>query len=204
MEADDEVLVGGEGGAPRTKLALRMPRETGTDGLPLFVAGLVPPPRARPRMACPPKLMRRVKGVVGAVRALEVASSSSMAFSSMESELLVEMLPLRRPKDAAAVGEVPDRPSVEMERRRRWSFMAADVMGPAKTGFTADVELLRGKRFANVADVTELRRLREVPAALSWLSDDMAAAWEGIQGTKDVRESQRASLQQQSRAGRIG
>lgn len=69
------------------------------------------------RMFEVPKLIRRTNGVVGAV--LEYMSSSSMALSSIESELLefVDMLP-RRMKEVF-VGEVPDRPSVVTERRRR-------------------------------------------------------------------------------------
>lgn len=69
-------------------------------------------------MALPaPKLMRRTKGVLGAVLGPKDMSSSSMAFSSMESEL-VDMLP-RRTNDAVFVGEVPDKPMVVTERRRR-------------------------------------------------------------------------------------
>lgn len=88
-------------------------------GLPVD-PGLVPPGGDRiERMAFAPKLMRRTKGVVGAVR--DEGSSSSMAFSSIESELLVEMLPRRSPPNAPAA-EVgpgpPDRPSVVTERRR--------------------------------------------------------------------------------------
>jgi hypothetical protein len=64
------------------------------DGLLLpFEPGL-PPLVRRLRIACAPKLILRVNGVVGAVRAM---SSSSMAFSSMASELFVDMLPRRRP-----------------------------------------------------------------------------------------------------------
>lgn len=61
-------------------------------GLP-DAPGLEPPGVRMLRMAWAPKLIRRTKGVVGAVR--DMASSSSTAFSSMESELLVEMLPRR-------------------------------------------------------------------------------------------------------------
>ena len=87
-------------------------RRIGGEGLPL-PPGLVPP--RMPRIACAaPKLMRRAKGVVGAVRA---KSSSSTAFSSIESEL-VDMLARRR-KEAEGVGEVPESPSVVMESLRR-------------------------------------------------------------------------------------
>lgn len=106
-------------------------RRIGGDGLPLL-PGLVPP--RTPRMAwLAPKLMRRVNGVVGPVR----MSSSSTAFSSIESEL-VDML-ARRMKgvDAEAEapgGEVPDRPRVVMESLRRCSFKAADVRVPGRAG----------------------------------------------------------------------
>jgi hypothetical protein len=103
--------------------------------------------------------MRRVKGVFGAVR--ELWSSSSTAFSSIESELLVETLPRRIPNGVEVVGE-PERPRVvEMDRRRRWSFMAAVVMGPGKAAVpAADVELLLWKRLEKAAEVTEPRRAR--------------------------------------------
>jgi len=88
-------------------------RRIGGGGLPLL-PGLTPP-RMPPRMAwLAPKLMRRVNGVAGAVRA---TSSSSTALSSIESEL-VDML-ARRMKEAVWVGEVPDRPRVVMESLRR-------------------------------------------------------------------------------------
>lgn len=78
----------------------------------------MPPGGARiERIAWAPKLMRRAKGVVGAVRAI---SSSSTAFSSMESELFVEMLPRRKPaKGVADAGPVPDKPRVVTDKRRR-------------------------------------------------------------------------------------
>lgn len=134
------------------------------EGLPLPEPGLVAPPVRMVRMAWAPKLMRRAKGVVGAVRVLGAASSSSMAFSSMESEL-VEMLPRRMPAETGmVVGEVPERPSVEMERRRRWSFMAAVVMGPGKTLVPCEVELLLWKRLVKAAEVTEARRARGMSA----------------------------------------
>ena len=83
-------------------------------------------------MAEPPKLMRRTNGVVGAVLALPcAASSSSMALSSMESEL-VDMLPRRMPKGTPLLGEVPERPRVVMERRRR--SLAAGLGGATGKG----------------------------------------------------------------------
>lgn len=57
--------------------------------------------------------MRRENGVTGAVRVL---SSSSIAFSSIESEF-VDRLPRR--KRAEVVGEVPESPSVVTESLRR-------------------------------------------------------------------------------------
>ena len=146
----DSSLSGGVG-----KPLLR--RRVGGAGLP-FVPGLVPLPR-KLRMAWAPKLMRRVNGVVGAAR----PSSSSTAFSSIASELLVDMLPRRRPNEVALplVGEEPESPTVETERRRRWSFMAAVVIGPGNALVPADVELLRWKRLVKAADVTEPRRGRE-------------------------------------------
>jgi hypothetical protein len=68
-------------------------------------------------MAEVPKLMRRTKGVFGAVLATPGISSSSIAFSSIESEL-VEMLPRRILKVAGLVGEVPERPMVVTDSRR--------------------------------------------------------------------------------------
>ena len=70
------------------------------------------------RMLAGPKLIRRTNGVLGAV--LEYMSSSSIALSSMESELfeLVDTLP-RRTKEDVFVGELPERPRVVTERRRR-------------------------------------------------------------------------------------
>jgi hypothetical protein len=75
-------------------------------------------------MAEPPKLMRRVKGVVGAVLLLDAMSSSSMALSSIESEFeFVDMLLRRRPNDGGWFGAEPDRPRVVTDRRRLcWSF----------------------------------------------------------------------------------
>lgn len=68
--------------------------------------------------------MRRTNGVVGAVLALPAGtSSSSMAFSSMESEL-VERLPRRMPKAAGLVGEIPERPIVVTDKRRLWASAA--------------------------------------------------------------------------------
>lgn len=102
---------------PRLLLGLRVGWGGGEVGL-LPLPGL-PPPGRYPLIAEPPKLMRRVKGVFGAV--LATMSSSSMALSSMESELLelVDMLPRRIPRADAPLDEAPDRPRVVTERRRR-------------------------------------------------------------------------------------
>lgn len=149
--------------------------------------GLVPPGPRRLRMAWAPKLMRRAKGELGAVRGPPgPTSSSSMAFSSKaasDADEFVDMLARRAAKDdtpapdpllptpPALAGDVPDRPRaavVETERRRRrfWS-MAADVMGPGKTGVPLEafeVELLP-KMLERAAEVTELRRWRDLLSA---------------------------------------
>lgn len=120
-----------------------------------------------------PMLMRRVKGVLGVVL---LFSSSSMAFSSIESELLVDRLARRKTGPAAPVGEVPGRPMAETESRRRWSLIAADVMGPG-TGkpVPCDTELLRN-RLLKVAEVTEPRRGADRLLSLGLLSEDMMPA----------------------------
>lgn len=137
------------------------------------------PPGARmERMALAPKLIRRTKGVVGAVRV--EFSSSSMAFSSMESELLVEILPRLIPPNAPPVAEAggagppPDRPRVVTERRRRGSLAAAadDIWLPFEP---VEMELLRWKRLENAAEVTEPRRSREPEGGLLSRSLDMLA-----------------------------
>lgn len=61
--------------------------------------------------------MRRTNGVLGVVLDMPGVSSSSMAFSSMESEL-VDMLPRRMLKAGWLVGEVPERPIVVTDSRR--------------------------------------------------------------------------------------
>lgn len=121
------------------------------------VPGLPPPLTVR--RACAPNDMRRAKGVVGALR--PGPSSSSIAFSSMESEPAVETLP-RRPPNANGVdwvGDVPDKPSVEIDMRRRWSCAAAVVIGPGKGAVgVPDVLLDRPKMLLNVWEVKEPRR----------------------------------------------
>lgn len=99
-----------------------------------------------------PKLMRRVKGVVGAVRAW---SSSSIAFSSVDS--LVERLARRR-NDEGVVGDVPDRPNVETESLRRVSKPVAVIgIGKPVTG-GCEIELLLN-RLLKAAEVTVESRL---------------------------------------------
>lgn len=108
-----------------------------------FEPGLLAPGVRMLRIAwVAPKLMWRVYGVVGAVRA-DVISSSSIALSSIVSELLVDRLPRRMLLNCEElVGDVPDRPSVVMERRRRWSFMAEEAIEPGKTGVAIELEFL--------------------------------------------------------------
>jgi hypothetical protein len=113
------------------------------------VPGLLPPLTVR--RACAPNDIRRVKGVVGALR--PGPSSSSIAFSSKESEPAVETLPRRPPNVNGddCVGDVPDKPSVEIDMRRRWSCAAAVVMGPGKGAVGApEVLLERPKMLLNV------------------------------------------------------
>ncbi len=149
-------------------------------------------------MAWAPKLVRRAKGEPGDVRAPEPggASSSSMAFSSMAAsdvDELVDMLARRAPlapTPPALTGEAPDRPraaEVDTDRRRRrfWS-RAAEVMGPGKIGVPVaalETELLR-KMLESVADVTELRRFRDMLSEGGWLSlDAMATRRRGKKST---------------------
>lgn len=72
------------------------------------------------RKARAPKLIRRANGVVGAVTE-PTASPSSMTDSSVAAEPPLEMEPLRGdvPKGEVCGGELPERPSVLMDMRRR-------------------------------------------------------------------------------------
>lgn len=108
-------------------------------GIPLAVPGLLPP--GRRIAAAAPKLIRRWKGVTGAVREAVGESSSSIALSS-KSEL-VDVL-ARRARPVALFGEAPVIPSVVVERDslRRCSLMAAVVTALGMTGVPA-IELLR-------------------------------------------------------------
>ena len=57
------------------------------------------------------------------------------------------------------VGDVPDKPRVEIDMRRRWSWTAAVVMGPGKGAVGApDVLLDRPKMLVKVWVVKEPRR----------------------------------------------
>ncbi len=97
--------------------------------------------------------------MVGVLRA--GPSSSSIAFSSKESEPAVDTLPRRPPKVKGVdwVGEVPDKPSVEIDMRRRWSCAAAVVIGPGKGAVgPPDVLLDRPKMLLKVWVVKEPRR----------------------------------------------
>lgn len=121
--------------------------------------GLLPipglPPLRTGRMVEPPKLIRRTKGVLGTV--LEFPkSSSSIAFSSIESELfeLVERLPRRMLKGWALEGEVPERPSVVTERRRRLPSIETWPGKPEPLG----TELPLWKRLVRAAWEMEPRR----------------------------------------------
>jgi len=142
----------------------RRPKAVGESaGIP-FVPGLFPRPGRMLRMAWAPKLMRRVKGVVGVVRELKPTSSSSMALSSIESEPLVDRLPRRRPKGVGMLGEVPERPTVETDSLLRWSMAVA--MGPGRVGVPEATELLRWNRLVKAAEVTDGRRLRDMSLGL--------------------------------------
>lgn len=138
-------------------LGLRPSDDRGEVGsLPL--PGLLP--GRYPLMAGAPKLMRRTKGVVGAVLVLPAGrSSSSTALSSMESEL-VERLPRRMLKAAGLVGEVPERPIVVTDRRRRWASAAEPGGNGGPLGLE---EGPRWKRLERAAWVMELRRLPPPP-----------------------------------------
>lgn len=125
----------------------------GSDCCVPLVPGLMDP-RA-PRMAwAAPRLMRRVKGETGMARG--PLSSSSMAFSSIESEF-VERLARRRSADGV-VGEVPDKPMVVTESLRRCSFMVTDAMGVGKAVAGAWATELFLKRVEKAPEEREPRR----------------------------------------------
>jgi hypothetical protein len=121
-----------------------------------LLPGLVP--ARMPRMAWDaPKLILRAKGVPGVGAPLSRMSSSSTAFSSIESELVDRLARRRKAADAVVVGDVPDSPSVVMESLRRWSFMAADDSEPGKAVTGAWLTELARKRL-DTAEVTDPRR----------------------------------------------
>lgn len=108
-----------EGRAPVTELSARV--LSCSDQLkPNWSFPGLPPVRKFLIAELPPKLMWRTKGVVGAVLGPpKTASSSSMAFSSIESEFeLVDMLPRRMKEAELFEGDVPERPMVVIDRRR--------------------------------------------------------------------------------------
>lgn len=146
----------------RPALGERPSEGGGEVGLLLPLPGL--PPGRYPLMDWP-KLMRRTKGVPGAVLALPagVASSSSMALSSIESEF-VDMLPRRMAKGVVLVGEVPERPIVVTERRRRWGSLKEPLAAYDAALEPADGP--RWKRLERAAWVMELRRWAGGTAAL--------------------------------------
>lgn len=133
---------------------LKPPLSPDEPGLPLFVLA---------RRAWAPTDMRRVKDAFEGRRAgpAEPAgpSSSSIALSSSESERS-ETLPRRPPKEkgVACVGDVPDKPSVEIDKRRRWSWAAAVEIGPGKGAVGPPVLLDRPKMELKVWVVKEPRR----------------------------------------------
>lgn len=110
------------------------------------------PPGRYPLMAAPPKLIRRVKGVVGAVLA-PTASSSSTTLSSIESELLelVDMLPRLMPREEAPLVEAPDRPRVVTDRRRARGSDTVGLPWPEKGGPLVLEGGPRWKRFVKAA-----------------------------------------------------
>lgn len=117
--------------------------------------------------------MRRVYGVVGLLR--PGPSSSSMALSSIESERSVEMLARRppNPKGEFWVGDVPDKPRVEIDIRRRCSCGAA-ALGAGKGAVGAAVLLGRPKSAVRAEALMEPRLAREAsaePFSLSVLLD---------------------------------
>lgn len=87
-------------------------------------------------------------------------SSSSTAFSSIESEVVVDTLPRRSPNwDVVDGGELPESPKVVIDSRRRWSRAAAAAAESLTWPLPAEVELLRWKRLENATEVTDPRRL---------------------------------------------
>ena len=97
-------------------------------------------------------------------------SSSSMALSSTESERSETLARRPKGKGEAWVGEVPDRPSVEIETRR-WFCAVAVEMGPGNGPVGPPVLLDRPKMELKVWVVKEPRRFWEGLGAFSSLPD---------------------------------
>lgn len=156
-----------EGRAPVTELSAR--DLSCSDQLkPNWSFPGLPPVRKFLMALLPPKLMWRTKGVVGAVLGPLKASSSSMTFSSMESELfeLVDMLP-RRMKEELFEGEVPERPMVVIDRRR---LCESTLPLLEKGGPLEPLDGPRWNRLDKAAWVIELRRWPE-PGPGPFVSD---------------------------------
>lgn len=123
-------------------------------------------------MAAVPKLIRRTKGVFGAVLAEAGTSSSSIAFSSMESEL-VDMLPRRILKVGGLVGDVPERPMVVTDKRRRWGSKL--FIWPL-----LPFELLDGPRWKRLERAAWVIELRRGFTPLEELSEDIVGSTEAV------------------------
>jgi hypothetical protein len=137
-------------------------RRIGEGCIPV-VPGLVTP-RAFRMAWVAPKLMRRLNEAEAEAGGPRAPSSSSMAFSSNESEL-VERLARRR-RAEGVLGEVPERPRVVTESLRRGSFAAAAASGVGKLDAGAcETELLR-KRLEKALEVMDPRRWRAMSFGL--------------------------------------
>lgn len=191
--------MGGVGGLLWAAAAVLV-RRSGGEGLPLL-PGLVP--ARMPRMACDaPKLILRAKGVPGVGAPRSRMSSSSTAFSSIESELVDRLARRRKAADAVVVGEVPDSPSVVMERRRRWSFMAADESGPGKADTGAWLTELARKRL-DTAEVTDPRRWL-LRAAMSVGAEGVLLLLELLEVSDDMVKEGGGVLQGEGAGSRTG
>lgn len=108
------------------------------EGLPL--TPVFPAPVLTSRRARAPKLMRLAKGVVGWLgREEEGESVSSKGLSSTDAEVAVETLSDRLRLKADCCGGEPDMPRVLSDRRRRWAWAAAVVMGPGYEDVMFDI-----------------------------------------------------------------
>jgi hypothetical protein len=170
---------GEAGGLLRMKLLLRR----GGMGCIPFMGGLIEPLAPGRVAEGGPKLIRLVKGPTGG--AVRGASSSSMAFSSTESELVERLA--RRSRAEGAVGDVPvpDRPRVVTESLRRGSVAAAAIRGVGKgTAPGCGSGLVRKKLVKALEAVMEPRRWRFMSAdgeiAGIPLSEDMVEILEGV------------------------